>query len=101
MGRMTRAFSAPNQVLRLAQVNDLGLPQSVVFIVHAVVGGDAYDRAACIRAPEILVKTLMKAVRCHRPRRVFMLNIVGQEIHQSRLIALEYAESGFQNKFLN
>src|SRR4029453_1747568 len=84
----------------MAQVNDLGLPQGVVFIVHAVVGGDAYDSAACVKGTKVLIKTLMKAVRFHRPRRVFMLNVVGQgEIHQGRLIALEYAESGFQDKF--
>src|SRR5215813_2030615 len=85
---------------QLAQVNDLWLPQGVVFIVHAVVGGDAYDRTTGVKGTKILIKTLMKAVRFHRSRRVFMLNVVGQgEIHQGRLIALECAESSFQDKF--
>ena len=51
----------------LAQVDDLGLSQSVVFIVHAVVGGDAYDRATGVKGAKILIKTLMKAVRATVP----------------------------------
>src|SRR5947207_2435610 len=46
----------------LAQVNDLRLPQRVVFVVHAVICGDADDSSACVKRTKILIKPLMKAV---------------------------------------
>src|SRR5215471_7359277 len=94
-----RLLSSEPGAEQLAQVNDLWLPQDVVFIVHTVVSRNAYDGAAGIKGAKVLIKTLMKAVRFHHPGRVFMLNVVGpREVHQGRLIALEHAESGFQNK---
>src|SRR2546428_2665652 len=85
---------------KLAQINDLWLPQRVIFVVHAVVCSNAYDGSACVKCAKVLVETLMKAVGFCRSRRVFMLNIVSQgEVHQRWLIALEHAESGFQDKF--
>src|SRR2546428_6790658 len=85
---------------KLAQINDLWLPQRVIFVVHAVVCSDAYNGSACVKYAKVLVKTLMKAVGFCCARRVFMLNIVSQgEVHQRWLIALEHAESGFQDKF--